>query len=218
MKTIDPPVSTVRSGIAGIVASIVLAASSSTQAVTLSFDRVTSNSPTNYSSLLSATVTDLGTAALFLISLDDAPPSGDIRNIFFEDTGGIFSAIAFSPAFTPVNPTVVAFDAPSNPASPPGIGSFATMFSFEAHSPMPQVNAIDNGEGGAFVATYAGGFGSADVFQALNNGSLRVALHMQSLDPNEGESDSYLSEPTVPEPALALLTAVGLILLLRHRR
>lgn len=224
MKTVAPPEKRVRTrtGFIGLAAGLALAAASPAHAITLTFDQVTTNSPTDYSGLLSAEVIDQGTGVLFLVTLDDAPPTGDIRNIYIEDTGGLFSAMDFSAAFTPIGPTPVSFSSPANPAKPPGVASFTSTFSFDADSPMPQNNAVNNGETAAFVATYSGGVSFGNVEQALVNGTLRVGLHMQGLDPNGMQSDSYVSQPaddpTIPEPDTTLLAVIGVCLILRRRR
>lgn len=224
MKTVAPPKKRVRirTGFFGLAAGLAFAAATPAHAITLTFDRITTNSSSDYTGLVSAEVIDQGTGVLFLVTLDSAPPTGDIRNIYFEDTGGLFSSMDFSAAFTPIGPTPVAFSSPSNPATPPGVGSFTATFSFDADTPMPQNTAINNGETGAFVATYSGGTSFGNVEQALVNGTLRVGVHMQGLDPNGTQSDSYVSQPpddpTIPEPDTTLLAAIGVCLILRRRR
>lgn len=220
MKTASPRSPRRGLGFISALAGILLAGSPRADAVTLLFEQITSNSPTDYSPYLSADVLDFGTGALFTVSLGPTSPDGFINQIYFEDLASVFDGMTFENTLSPSPVTAVDYVTPTSPSSPPGVNPFVADHGFGAVNPAPTYG-IDPDEGASFLAIYAPGMSFGNVEQALVAGDLRVALHMQGLDPGAEESDSYLNvtpkDPRIPEPGTALLTLLGTVLLLRRR-
>lgn len=191
-----------------------------TEGVTMTFSPVTNNSPTDYSTSLSALVVDLGTHVLILISMDAAPPEGFINQVYFEDTNGLFADMSYSSTHS--SGTTINYSSPATPAGPPGLNNlFVTAFSFDGDSP-PSQHGANNSETVAFLASYAPGATFGLVEEAMTDEELRIALHLQGIDPDGTQSDTYLSEPPgvtpIPEPSAMLLALASCGLFLRRRR
>lgn len=191
------------------------------RATTMLFSRVTSNSFTDYADSLSVDLLDFGNHGLILVTMGDAPPVGFINQIYVEDVLGVFSDISFESTYSTGD---VDYSAPATPGGPPGtVNLFLTSFSFDGDPPAP-THGVNNGETVAFVATYAPGNGFGNVEQAAIDGHLRFAVHLQGIDPNGEESDTYVSipaiDPRIPEPStlLFMVVSVGIIGWNRRRR
>jgi hypothetical protein len=161
-------------------------------------------------SQLSVDVTDAG-SGLVLFTFNNAGPAASvIAQVYFDD--GVLqtlesiinsAGVSFSAGATPAN-------LPSgNNASPP----FDATFSAGADNPAP-ANGVGPGETLGIRFTLQPESTFADVLDSLENGSLRIGLHVISLP--SGGSESFVN---VPEPGtLALLGfAGGLFALVRRR-
>jgi PEP-CTERM motif len=96
-----------------------------------------------------------------------------------------------------------------NNLSPP----FETTEGFSADSDTPvEANGVNPGEWVAITFSLIDGQTFADTIAALENGSLRIGLHVQAIAPS-GNSDAFINDGTtqVPEPATTLLLGSGLI-------
>lgn len=77
--------------------------------------------------------------------------------------------------------------------------SFNADFGFRADSPGSEKQGIDLGE--MYAVVFDGSYNN--VITALQNGNLRVGIHVQGIGGDGGPSDSFVNNPTpVPTPAL----------------
>ncbi len=132
-----------------------------------------------------------------------------ITKIFFEDQANVLS----SPSIDSTSGGVLLQQ--NNGANLPGgnnIG-FVVESAFTAQPP-PVHNGIDPGEWAYFLFS---GSDYGDVVGALENGSVRIGLHVQQIGSNGGDSAAYVNV-AVPEPSVSLLGALGAALLFRRRR
>ena len=141
-----------------------------------------------------------------------AAPSMFISKVFFDD-----NRYLSAPWANVNNVGQVAFTGgANNDQLPQGGNNFTTDYSFTRNPGNGNANGIQAGEklGLAFVGNYN------NIVTALNNGSLKIGLHVQSL-PN-GASDSYISSNTqnTPEPLtmLAAGAAVGFGTMFKKQR
>ena len=71
---------------------------------------------------------------------------------------------------------------------------------------------VDVGESAVFTFDIVAGSNYRDVIDAMRSGDLRIAINVQGIGGNDGDSDSYIaSNVAVPEPATMLLLGAGLI-------
>lgn len=187
---------------------LLLMASTVSQAAIVAFKRYTSNSEIDISSDVTLVVTDLGDGvAQFEIERGETY-DGFIRNVYFEDQSGLLGTITFEKDFSSSNVKMLEGSAP---ARPPGISDFTTVASFSAAKPAPPKNSIGKGDSGTFLVEYSGTFEELEA--ALFSGEIRVAVHMQGLV--NGESDTLA---TIPEPSSLLLMIAGGAVFLRRSR
>ncbi|MGC8795143.1 MAG: hypothetical protein ACP5U2_17305, partial [Bryobacteraceae bacterium] len=119
---------------------------------------------------------------------------------------------------TNINGTGVSFDAGGTPLVLPGGNNLTPPFQGDyratAKSPRPKYG-VGPGEDLGFLFTLASGKSWDDVIGALDSHQLRVGLHVQSIGTNS-ESESFVNNGVVPEPAAILL--VGSVLLILGRK
>lgn len=182
-------------------------------AVTIGFDRITSNSSADASSQLSAEITDNGTGVLisFLVS-DGANPGANITEIYFSDLLMLFSpppsifsqsaGVSFEVGGSNTPPELPS----ANNASP----AFVTTAGLVAEASGNNATGLTVGETLILALTYSSGVDFSDVLAALSGGDFRIGLHVRSL--LKGESDAFVSTPPseVPLPAAAWLMIAGL--------
>ena len=165
------------------------------------------------------TVANQGSAVRFDIfnSEDAAAPSKFIAKVFFQDNYGYLSA----PSLYGTNINEVSFGGgASNDQLPQAGKSFTTKYAFSRNTGSGNGWAIQGGE--SFPVSFRGSYNN--VMAALNDGSLKIGLHVQGL-PN-GASDSYISTSSTdntqgtPEPLtlLAAGAAVGFGTMFKKQR
>ena len=191
------------------------------------FERITSNAPEDIASQLqfSVAVNLVGERACFRIANETEETTGQISEIYFDDTSSALLVSIGDFDFGTGENIVYFTDEHVTPENLPGgntVGFEATL----------RAGAV-NGNGGSnrigpeeylgICVNLVAGKGLDDVLAALENGTLRIGLHVQSIgedgeDGDDGLSDSFVSGPPPPEPpqvpdASATAMLLGLALL-----
>lgn len=151
--------------------------------------------------------------------------ASSICDVYFDDGSllGISLPLTFSAG--------VAFSSPATPSNLPGgnnaVPPFVTTNGFSADSDSPGItaNGINNaGEWLGILFNLQTGKSYTDVINELNNGSLRIGIHVQAIG-IAGGSDSFIHDYSghpepIPEPGTFLLLGTGLLGLaaFRYRR
>lgn len=219
--------------IAVMIAGLGLALSvSAAHAVTVTFDRITSNSSADAASQLVLDVTDdaANNRALMAFSvIAGSNPGANIAEIYFSDVGSIFTP----PPILVGSTGTVSFEAggTNNPPNLPGANNanpaFVTTAFLVAEADGNNATGVTVGESITLGLNYASGFSWSDLLTALGNGNFRTGLHVRSL--LAGESDSFVSKPpngggggpppVVPLPAglPLMLSALGIVAVVRRK-
>lgn len=186
---------------------LVLGMVSSASAIPYYFYKITNNGNTNVASQLSVDVfAGIGAyEGQVGFTFSNAGSFGSsITDIYFDD--GTLLGIA-----SIVNGTGVSFVAPATPPDLPGgeIVGFETTKGFSANSSTPiAANGVNPGEYVTIYFTLQDTKTYANTLAALADGSLRMGLHVQAIQP-QGGSDSYVN--LVTEPYTLLLLGLGLV-------
>jgi len=180
------------------------------QAASIAFTRVTSNSSVDISEDIFLTVTDGGSQQVLFSFSKGSLFDGFITQIYFQDSVSLLSSMSFLAGLSSAN---VVYDSPATPSHPPGVNTFNTAFSLKPRNPQP-TNGISAGETGVFVGTLASNKSYSQFEESVENGSFNVALHAQGLA--GGQSDTCASVHA-PEPTASLLGGISLIILLTRR-
>jgi hypothetical protein len=197
----------------------------SAKAEMFGFEPITANSADRYTMALqlSCELTSPASNQVLFTFYNDGPSgsaydvatalSGSIAEIYFDSRGVLSSGI-----LSLVEPSGVNFDivnVVSKPGGPkpnlPGAENASPSFSTSignyaaaAVSPAPS-NGVNSGE---YLGILFNG-SLTDVLAAINDGSLRMGLHVTGI--NGGTSDSYINtRTTVPVPGAVLLGLLGL--------
>jgi hypothetical protein len=182
-------------------------AATSAQVVVYTFSCITNNSATDCGigqAQLSMDVTAYNSGVLFEIS-NAGPLQSTIEQVFFDD--GVLQGTT-KQVF---NPAGIDFTLDGNPGNLPGgnsiVPQFVTSFSFSAEPP-PTGNGVNPGEEVGFWF-YKSGLTLNSVLADLNDGDLRVGLHV--INYASRGSESFVSTPAIPEPGTFGLLAAGLL-------
>ena len=209
VPTMKSPLTLVKSLLA-VVGVAALSAVSAAPASAFSFSNIAGGDTAGdaYVNSFTFDVFNLGSSVLFNIKNygDAAAPSMFISKVLFDDNGYLSAPLA-----NVSNIGEVAFSGgASNDQLPQGGKNFTTDYAFSRDTGAGNAFGIQAGESLAvrFTADYN------NVISGLNDGTLKLGLHVQAL-PN-GQSDSYLSSSSgntqdTPEPLtmLAAGAAVG---------
>jgi hypothetical protein len=206
--------------VAGVAA---VSAISAAPASAFNFSNITGGDTVGdaYANSFGLTVENQGPFTVFNFFNFGNPGASDmfIAGVFFDDNGYLSSPTA--PWANVNNVGDVAFSAGrSNAQLPQGGNSFTTDYAFFSNNGRGNALGVQAGEklGLGFAASYN------NVISALNNGTLKIGLHVQAL-PN-GASDSYISSNSIdntentPEPLtmLAAGAAVGFGTMFKKQR
>jgi hypothetical protein len=169
-----------------------------------------------YVNSFSFDVSNLGSSVVFNIknSGNAAAPSMFISRVFFDDNGYLSTPVV---NFGNVGQVLFTGGA-SNDQFPQGGNNFTTDYAFSSNNGAGNAFGIQGSE--TLAVRFNGNYNN--VISALNDGSLKLGLHVQAL-PN-GQSDSYLSSSgntqNTPEPLtmLAAGAAVGFGTMFKKQR
>lgn len=219
----------------GVLVGMVLAVSGMAHAFTIDdFDTVTDPSQaalycfdlvgSGNSSAADLAELDFGLAVttsgskLFFEFINESDISSVITLIYFDDSGSslIGNGTVVSTQVNNVLKFNIGGGSPSNMPGGNGIGFTAnTALTAHASNPKPK-NGVGAGEKLVLSYDYLTAT-PADVIAALNNGTLRVGFHVQSIG-TAGESDAFVSKPfttppppldPIPEPSTLVLLGMG---------
>lgn len=182
-------------------------------APTYSFDCISNTSAVNATigeSQLSVEVIDLGEGQVEFLFKNSGPAPSSLTDIYFDDSGlGILSTPM---GFSDIVGTV-AFSQYAAPADLPGGSGFNTTVGLSADSDSPAShNGVNPSE--QLGITLYGDY--TNIVNLLDNASLRIGLHVQSIGTNEG-SEWFINNgsgasqvPVVPVPVPGALVLAGL--------
>lgn len=206
------------------ICALLLLISVTAQATLYNFDIFTDNGGFDYSgdpgADFSVDVFNGAGTAKFKI-MNNSTVGGIITSVYF-DNGTVLS-MAASPIFD-FSGTVV-FEQPATPSELPGANLVSPVFettvppsgpseAFSIDSAAPVSNGIDPGEYVTILFNLQPGFDINDTIAAMNDGSLRIGLHIQSFDDALSTSQSAVT----PEPATLLMLGLGSLMAIRRRK
>lgn len=190
-----------------LAATVGTLAATSAQAVIYNFSCITNNSATDCgigTAQLSMDVTSFNNGVRFDI-MNAGPLQSTIEQVFFDD--GVLQGTTK----LVLDPPGVEFTLDGNPGNLPGgnsiVPQFVTSFSFSADPP-PTGNGVNPGEEVSFWF-YKSGLTLNNVLADLNDGDLRVGLHV--INYASRGSESFVNTPAIPEPGSLGLLAAGLL-------
>ena len=187
----------------------------SAQAYTFNFTNITNNKSGDVNigkNQLSLDVTYDGTSVSFKFT-NAVGSASSIAQVYFDDQDGILSTMSISSSGD------VSFSDGADPKNVPGWSTldpkFSSIFSAGAtkQGGVTKNGVSSSSEWLTLTFNIAQGSSFDDIINALNNGSLRVAVHVQGFD--SGGSESFINTPI---PAAAWLLGSGLVGLVGVRR
>ena len=204
--------------LAGLLVTIGVIALSSpaAHALPLGFTCITNNNSADCATgvaQLSVDVTDPGGGQVLFTFSNSGSYAASITDVYFDD-GSLFGIAQI------INDVGVSFtqDSISSVAPPelPGAHSILPVFETTEHfladsDPPVQPNGVNPGESLGIKFDLISGQDFQDTINALNNGSLRIGIHVQGFA--NGGSESFVNKPPsqVPEPTTFLLLGSGLL-------
>jgi hypothetical protein len=201
----------------GVVALALVAACGVANAdpVTLGFTRITNNASVNPEAQFSVIVSDAGGGLVDFKFLNNVGIASSITDVYFED--GTLLAIAQI-----TSSAGVSFSEGASPGNLPGgnaVGFVATTgFTADSNPPVSPNGVNTATEWLNIRYSLQGGQTFNDTIASLNNGTLRIGMHVQSIG-TEGDSDGFVNTVVIPLPTTAGLALAGLgAVAIRRRR
>lgn len=200
-----------RSAVLGAMAGLALASQARAVPVAFGFSCITNNQAANCAvgeAQLQVVASEVGPDVLLTFT-NSGPIGSTIARIYFDD-----GALMDGPFIDNSSPGSVLFTdnfpGPGNLVGgsmidPPFVATKA--FTSGAESP-PSGFGVDPGEFVGLTFTLMAGMDFNDLIADLNDGSLRIGLHVIMIGASQ-DSEGFISN-TVPEPATLLLIALGL--------
>ncbi len=178
--------------------------------VTYSFANITNNSATNAAigeSQLFVDVSDAGSGQVLFTFRNIGPEASSITDVYFDD-GALLSMAAIN------NSAGVQFSQDATPSNLPGgnniTPSFITTSGLSADSDAPvQSNGVNPGESLGIKFNLQSGLTYNDVLSGLDDGSLRIGIHVQGFA--DGGSESFVNDGVIPAPGAVLLASFGMV-------
>lgn len=214
------------------------AGSVSLASIQYGFTNITNNGNQDLSSQLTVDVYDkaeaestfsisLGTANILFVFANDVGITSSVAQIYFDDEAGTNAVLSQLGIWDADNNTNLGGNVDYSPGGAPPVlpggntvvPPFVVSVMASADNPAPQngINGSNDLLGLSFVL--ANGHSYADAIAALNNGDLRVGMHVISIG-TRGGSDSYVNTGgAVPEPTALVVWSllVGLGVAMRRR-
>ncbi len=210
-----------------VLAAVAICAGSAPAALyTYGFERITFNSPDVGPELsMDVTGASAGSHVSFTFENTTTPIYNSVMGVFFDipDVGTRTAVPLLDLTSADIrNSSGVYFEVDDKIENFPGGNSLTPKFeeNFSAGSvgtKDPKFNRVQNGidaDGEQLSVGFdvANGYTLEDIIQGLEDGSLRIGLHVQAIE--GGGSDSYLAgnprHPVVPVPGAVLLSMLGL--------
>ncbi len=192
-----------------IIAVVLMFSIPATAQVTYSFENITNNSATNAAigeSQLFVDVSDSGGGQVLFAFQNIGPEASSITDVYFDD-GALLSLAAIN------NSPGVQFSPGASPSDLPGGNSITPSFvataglSADSASPV-QPNGVNPGESLGITFNLQSGSTFNDVLGGLDDGSLRIGIHVQGFA--DGGSESFVSDGVIPAPGAVLLASIGM--------
>ncbi|GEM_PF-1313823 len=186
------------------------------QPLSLSFSRITSNSPYGDEVDVLMNISQLDSDSLLFQFVNQSSLSSVVSEIYFQDANSLVNSWQIR---NDLNVGKVSYRYGANPSELPSGGSvnFSTSFAVEAKSPSSKYG-IDPGESLSMILNLTSSAAINALVMGLSDQSFAVGLHVISIA--RGQSDSFVNTPPpgsgVPEPGTmvlmgsALLTGLGL--------
>lgn len=173
-----------------------------------SFTNITNNNAANAAAgeaQLFMDVTQQGSNVQFAFT-NIGPLASSITDIYFDDNDLHLTFSNF------VQSAGVTYTVGANPSNLPGGNpySFSSDYSYDSASPV-QPKGVNPGESLTIVFSLANSYQYSDILDALDDGSMRVGLHVQGFA--NGGSESFINDDPnpVPEPGSLVLLGAGML-------
>ncbi len=193
-----------------IIAAVLILAMPVTAQVTYSFKNITNNSATDAiigESQLLVDVSDAGNGQVLFTFRNIGPEASSITDVYFDD-GALLSMAAIN------NSSGVQFSQGTTPPNLPGgnniTPSFITTDNLLAAPDAPaQPNGVNPGESLGIKFNLQSGSTYNDALSNLDDGSLRIGIHVQGFA--DGDSESFINDGVIPAPGAVLLASIGMV-------
>lgn len=176
-------------------------------ATTIGFTQITNNGTENPSAQLSVDISDSAGRVLFKFN-NAGPIASRISEVYWDDDVGLLSNGPDVDATT-TSVGVDLSDSPANPANLPSGGTVSFTADHSSGRRMAAANGVDPSEMAGFL--FDGNL--SDVLNALDNGGLRIGMHVISIGTG-ANSESFVN---IPEPTALALFSAGLLCLASRR-
>lgn len=199
--------------LAAVTLGLSIITAGSAQASPVSFQCITNTSAVNCATgedQLSMTITGPAAGQALFTFTNAGPYASSITDLYWE-SGNLLQAM-LNANYTSTG--TVSFSQGASPSNLPGWNNATPAFhatkGLTADSDTPVVaNGVNPGESLGVLFSLQSGMSYTDVLTALDNGSMRVGIHVQAF--STSSSESFINAQTVPVPTAAWLLGSGLL-------